>query len=123
MTAPRPRDFDPLPLQRLIGMVNAAEAPALIAQMTVDLCACSDQIAMAAPARDWLRLRETSHTLMALAGYAGAAALHRLAESLNAIAHARDEGALDLLLPETTADLSALIAVVRDWPKPVAAAW
>ncbi len=123
MTATRPGDFDPLRLQGLIGMVDAAEAPALIAQMTADLCACADQMTTAAPARDWLRLREASHTLMALAGYAGAAALHRLAEALNAIAHAGDEGALDRLLPEAMADLSALIAVVRDWPKSTTAAW
>ena len=123
MTAARPRDFDPLRLQGLVGMVTAAEAPALIAQMTADLRACADQIALAAPARDWLRLRETSHTLMALAGYAGAAALQRLAETLNAIAHSRDEGALDGLLPETMAELSALIAVVRDWPAAKAAEW
>ena len=104
------------------GAYANATGSAQVAELA-RLRACADQIALAAPARDWLRLRETSHTLMALAGYAGAAALQRLAETLNAIAHSRDEGALDGLLPETTAELSALIAVVRDWPSAKAAKW
>lgn len=123
MTKTRPTDFDPLRLQWLVGLVEAAEAPALIAQLTADLSASASQMALAAPARDWLRLREASHTLMSLAGYTGAAALQRLAETLNAIAHARDEGALDDILPETTAELSALINVVRNWQTARAVPW
>ena len=123
MTPTRPTDFDPLRLQWLVGLVEAAEAPALIAQLTADLCTSADQIEGAAPARDWLRLRETSHTLMALAGYAGAAALQRLAEALNAIAHSQDPEALDRVFPETAAELAALTNVVRDWPPANAAPW
>lgn len=123
MTATRPTDFDPLRLQWLVGLVDAAEAPSLIAQLTADLGTCADQIDVAAPARDWLRLRESSHTLMALAGYAGAAALQRLAETLNAIAHARDTEALDRVFPETATELSALIGVVRNWQTAKAVPW
>jgi two-component system aerobic respiration control sensor histidine kinase ArcB len=123
MTATRPGGFDPLQLQQLVSMVNATEAPDLIAQMTADLCACADQIAVAAPARDWTRLREASHTLIALAGYAGAAVLQRLAETLNATAHARDSDAVDRILPEIAAELSALITVVRNWQTTRAVPW
>lgn len=123
MTGTRPSDFDPLRLQWLVGLVDTAEAPALIAQLTADLCASADQIDVAAPARDWLRLREASHTLMALAGYAGAAALQRLAQDMNAIAHAQDAEALDGVFPETAAELSALIMVVRNLQPVKAAPW
>jgi len=123
MTATRPTDFDPLRLQWLVGLVEATEAPALIAQLTADLCAGANQIEVAAPARDWKRLREASHTLMALAGYAGAEALRRLAETLNATAHARDSDALDRILPETKAELAALIGVVRNWQTAKAVPW
>ncbi|CAN1547369.1 hypothetical protein MCELHM10_02025 [Paracoccaceae bacterium] len=123
MTAPPPRDFDPSRLAWLVGLVNTAEAPALIAQLTADLCASADQIDVAAPARDWLRLREASHTLMALAGYTGAAALQRLAETLNAIAHAQDAETLDGVFPETATELSALIMVVRNLQPVEAAPW
>lgn len=115
MTAARPTDFDPARLAWLVGLVQPEEAKDLITQLTADLSAGADQMAVAAPARDWLRLREASHTLIALAGYTGAAALQRLAEALNAIAHAQDAAALDRAYPETAAELSALITVVRNW--------
>lgn len=123
MTANRPRDFDPLRLQWLVGLVEADKAPALIAQLTDDLRTAADQMALAVPVRDWLRLREASHTLMALAGYAGAAALQRLAETLNAVAHARDGEALDQVFPEMAAELSALIKLVRNWQTARATPW
>lgn len=123
MTAARPTDFDPARLAWLIGLVRPDEAKDLIAQLTADLGAGADQMAVAAPARDWLRLREASHTLIALAGYTGAAALQRQAETLNAIAHAQDPGALDRAWPETAAELSALIMVVRNWRPTEVAAW
>jgi len=123
MTAARPRDFDPLRLQWLVGLVEGDAAPALIAQLTDDLRTAADQMALAVPVPDWLRLREASHTLMALAGYAGAAALQRLAETLNAIAHARDADALDQVFPEMADELSALIDVVLNWQTARAAPW
>lgn len=123
MTATRPTDFDPLRLQWLVDLVGPTEAPDLIAQLTADLCNAADQMTLAAPARDWLRLREASHILMALAGYAGATALQRLAKTLNAIAHDPDAEALDRVFPETAAELAALINVVRNWLPAKAAPW
>jgi two-component system aerobic respiration control sensor histidine kinase ArcB len=115
MTVARPTDFDPTRLAWLVGLVRPDEAKDLIAQLTADLSAGADQMAVATPARDWLRLREASHTLIALAGYTGAVALQRLAETLNAIAHAQDPAALDRVWPEAATELSALIMVVRNW--------
>lgn len=123
MTSTGPRDFDPTRLAWLIGLVQPDEAKAMIAQLTADLSASADRMAVAAPARDWLSLRDVSHILMALAGYAGAAALQRLAETLNAIAHRQDDAALDQVLPEAMAELSALITVVRNWQPTTVSPW
>lgn len=108
-----PGKFDAARFRRLLDLVGPGQAPALLVQLRLDLTGCGDSIARAAPGPDWNTLREASHVLISLAGSAGAADLHDMAQRLNAAAHAGDPAALADLMPALHADLDALIAVVE----------
>lgn len=111
-----PGNFDTPRFRRLLDLVGPDQTPALLTQLRLDLTGCRDSITRAAPGPDWETLREASHVLISLAGSAGAAALHDMAQDLNAASHAGDPAALADLLPALQADLDALIAVVASTP-------
>ena len=111
-----PGGFDRDRFHRLLDIVGPDQAPALLAQLRLDLAGCADTIARAAPGPDWDALRDASHVLISLAGSTGAMALHALSRALNDAVHARDAAALTALLPDLTADLAALIALVAATP-------
>ncbi|MFN6924696.1 MAG: hypothetical protein ACK4P8_03525 [Tabrizicola sp.] len=107
-----PGGFEAARLRHLLRLVGPEEAPALLAQLRLDLAGCAEGIARGAAGPDWDSLREASHVLISLAGSAGAVTLHEQAQALNVAAHARDPATLADLLPLLQADLAALIAVV-----------
>ena len=51
--------------------------------------------------------------LISLSGSVGALSLQAMSESLNAIAHRQDQGALDALMPPLSGELVALIQLIR----------
>lgn len=116
MAALLPAQFDRARFQRLLALVGPALAPELLRQLQADLSACAETIAQGMTAGDWDRLREASHVMISLAGSCGADGLHEMAQTLNAAAHAEDRTALERLAPGLTADLAALIALVRATP-------
>lgn len=82
----------------------------LLVQLRTDLEDIRHRLARAVPVCGWEDLRAATHTLVALAGSAGAERLHRAAKALNAAAHGQDQGALAGLGPDVLAGLDHLIA-------------
>ena len=89
-------DFDPSRLSHLL-----------------DLTATQDLLETGVAQSDWKHLREGSHVLISLSGSVGALSLQAMSESLNAIAHRQDQGALDALMPPLSGELVALIQLIR----------
>ena len=106
-------DFDPTRLAHLLLITGPDLAPELLARLTEDLTATEDSLAEGAETGDWKRLREASHVLISLSGSVGALSLQAKSESLNAIAHVQDRDDLTALMPPLTAELSALIRLIR----------
>lgn len=111
-----PGRFDRARFLRLIELVGPDVAPTLLAQLVADLDRCDRRLTEASRARDWARLRETSHDLVALGGSCGALALHDLAQELNSAAHDQDQAALAGLTAGIAAEVSALRDLVRATP-------
>lgn len=86
----------------------------LLAQLRTDLEDVRHRLARAVPVCGWAEVRAATHTLVALAGSAGAERLHRAAKALNTAAHGQDQGALAGLGPDVLAGLDHLIGFVAD---------
>jgi hypothetical protein len=106
-------DFDPTRLAHLLQITGPDLAPELLARLTEDLTTTQDSLAVGDKTADWKRLREASHVLISLSGSVGALSLQAMSESLNAIAHAQDRDALSAMMPPLSAELSALIRLIR----------
>jgi HPt (histidine-containing phosphotransfer) domain-containing protein len=112
------REFDASRLSHLLDLTGPDLAQELLARLTEDLTTTRDTLDQGAASADWKRLREGSHVLISLAGSVGALSLQAMAEGLNAIAHRQDVEALPALMPALTAELRALIALIRSTQAP-----
>jgi hypothetical protein len=108
-----PGRFQPDRLRRLTELTGPTVAPVLFAQFVIDLETCASQLQTGVPLDDWPLLRRASHDLIALAGSCGAMALHDLAQTANAAAHAQDKAAVAALYPMLAEDLAATLAMLR----------
>jgi HPt (histidine-containing phosphotransfer) domain-containing protein len=106
-------DFDPSRLSHLLDITGPDLAVELLARLTEDLTATQDLLETGVAQSDWKHLREGSHVLISLSGSVGALSLQAMSESLNAIAHRQDQGALDALMPPLSGELVALIQLIR----------
>lgn len=75
-------------LQKLARIAGPEAAQELFARLGEDLATARKGLAEAAAAANIAALRQHSHVLIALAGTAGASALHEAAADLNSLAHA-----------------------------------
>ncbi|MFN3576735.1 MAG: hypothetical protein ACK4TJ_07135 [Tabrizicola sp.] len=112
------KQFDAARLHHLLQITGPDLAAELLARLTEDLTATEAKLAKGAADLDWKALREASHVLISLSGSVGAISLQEMAENLNAIAHARDQGALDRLMPTLAAELAVLIRLIRSTKPP-----
>ena len=112
------KQFDATRLHHLLQITGPELAAELLARLTEDLTATEAKLAKGAGDLDWKALREGSHVLISLSGSVGAISLQEMAESLNAIAHARDHGALDRLMPPLAGELAVLIRLIRSTKPP-----
>jgi len=80
--------FDLSVLQRLSQIAGPEASAELFQRMEEDLLSARDGLAKASVAGDLAAIRAHSHVIIALAGTAGAAALHDDAVTLNGMAHA-----------------------------------
>ncbi len=106
-------DFDPSRLAHLMQITGPDLAAELLARLTEDLLATEETLTTGAEAADWKRLREGSHVLISLSGSVGALSLQAMSESLNAVAHAQNRDELAALISPLTAELAALIRLIR----------
>lgn len=114
------KEFDQSRLSHLLEITGPDLAAELLARLTEDLTATEAKLAQAVGDLDWKALREGSHVLISLSGSVGALSLQAMAERLNAIAHARDQAALDPLMPPLSGELAALIGLIRNTMPPEA---
>lgn len=117
-TGPGLKEFDQSRLGHLLEITGPDLAVELLARLNEDLSATEAKLAQAAGDLDWKALREGSHVLISLSGSVGALSLQAMAESLNAIAHDRDQAALDSLMPPLAGELAALIGLIRSTTPP-----
>lgn len=106
-------NFDPSRLSHLLDITGPDLAVELLARLAEDLIATQDLLETGVAQSDWKHLREGSHVLISLSGSVGALSLQAMSESLNAIAHRQDQGALDALMPPLSGELVALIQLIR----------
>lgn len=112
------KQFDATRLHHLLQITGPELAAELLMRLTEDLTATEAKLAKAAGDLDWKALREGSHVLISLSGSVGAISLQAMAESLNAMAHARDRGAIDRLMPALAHELEVLIRLIRSTKPP-----
>ncbi|WP_050526662.1 hybrid sensor histidine kinase/response regulator [Pseudorhodobacter aquimaris] len=99
-----------LHLLDIAGPVAAAE---LVAQFQADLEEVQAQLAAALPTHDWHSLRAASHTLIALAGTAGATDLEATARSFNHAANASDQDQIAALTADVMQGVADLLAFIH----------
>ena len=106
--------FDPATLNRLLVLAGPDLAGELQRRLLADLTAVADR--MAAARQDCASVQAQCHVLIALAGTAGATALHADADQLHQMALSRDKAGMAALLPKVlraTLGLTRAIAGVR----------
>lgn len=118
LVGPGLKEFDQSRLAHLLQITGPDLASELLARLTEDLAATEAKLAQAVEDLDWKALREGSHVLISLSGSVGALSLQAMAESLNAIAHSRDQAALDPLMPPLADELAALIGLIQSTTPP-----
>ena len=90
----------------------------LIERLCLDLENVARSLSLAGSVENWMRLRDQSHILIALAGAAGADPLQSAAEALNRIAARADRAALEQILPACLSMIAALPSMIRSLPLP-----
>ncbi|QCO57928.1 response regulator (plasmid) [Pseudorhodobacter turbinis] len=98
-----------LHLLDIAGPVAAAE---LVAQFHADLADVQDKLAKALPAFDWKALRAASHTLIALAGTAGASDLEAKARDFNHAANASDRAQIEIQKTDIIQGVTDLLSFI-----------
>lgn len=116
--------FDLAPLRRLRALAGEAAAAELFARLNEDLAAARLGLRRAAALGDLGALRAHSHVAIALAGTAGAMALHADAVALNELANADMAAdrlpALTLALDHGLAQLAQAVRREAQSPPPAA---
>jgi HPt (histidine-containing phosphotransfer) domain-containing protein len=109
--APKPAHIEPTQFQDLLDMAGPKMAAELLDHLQKDLRTAERGLLAAAQAPDWLEVRRQTHVMIALAGTAGATALHQLAQAINDLAHQSvpDADNLHRLLPQALEQLDMLI--------------
>ncbi|MFN3938392.1 MAG: response regulator, partial [Gemmobacter sp.] len=103
--------MDPERFDRLLSVAGPTTARTLLLRLDEDLRHARRKLAAARTGPDWAEIRAQTHVLIALAGAVGALLLQNRAETLNAMAHARENGT-SAALEEVLELLDALIEFV-----------
>lgn len=102
--------FQPAAVTRLLQLAGPDLAAELQRRLVDDLARVANCIAVAKG--DFAALQAQSHVLIALAGTAGASALHANADRLHQMAIDRDAKGLAALAPQVIDDTRALISAI-----------
>ncbi len=106
------REIDTAPLQRLLIMAGAANAPAIIAAFLDDLKSTEFGLDPAWNGPDYAALRLHAHVLIALAGTVGDTYLQAIAQNLNAFARDHDFDKIHAMKAQTMHGLAELITTL-----------
>ncbi|MDB5659122.1 MAG: hypothetical protein JWS10_1737 [Cypionkella sp.] len=109
-----PPQIEPSQFEQLLKMAGPQVANELLHHLHEDLRAAERGLLAASHGPDWPAVRRQSHVMIALAGTAGATALHQLAKVINDLAHQAtpDRGTFRTLLPQALEQLDMLIHFV-----------
>lgn len=105
-------ELDRTRFDHLMEIAGPAQTRELLDRLWSDLRRAERTLLTGISARDRAVIRAETHVLIALAGAVGADRLQRLAETLNASAHRRDDPARDQLGADTMAAVDRLITIV-----------
>lgn len=106
-------EFDPARFRHLLTFAGPRMQAALLSHLSMDLAKCGTDLQNGLDQKDGAALREGSHVLISLAGSVGALSLQAMAERLNGLAHDRNLADAAALMPGLSAELEALLQVVR----------
>ena len=106
------RIIDTAPLNRLLHLAGAADAPILVTALLGDLRANQTNLDQAWNGPDFAALHTNSHVLIALAGTIGDTDLHALAQRLNTAAHLQSLGDIMDMKSKIMAGLADLITLI-----------